>query len=71
MYFWQIHKQNYNSVGVSSDNELLRSVTWCKQRNDTFVDGILVPKSRISYEPNIYPITNIIQSVGIGSTVDV
>ena len=51
------------------DNELLRPVTWCKQREDnTFVNGLVVSKSRISYEPNIYPITNIIQPVSAGTS---
>ena len=63
-----VKTNNYNAVGVSSDNELLRPVTWCKQRNDTFVNGIAVPKSRNSYEPNISPIANLIQPVGTAST---
>ena len=61
-----VKTNNYNSIGVSSDNELLRPVTWCKQRNDTVINGVSVSKSRNSYEPNMYPITNLISSVGIG-----
>lgn len=63
-----VKTNNYNTVGVSSNNELLRSVTWCKMRDDSFVDGVAISKSRISYEPNIYPLTNIIKTVSAGST---
>lgn len=58
----------YNSVGITSDLGFLRPVKWCKQRNDTVIDGISVNKNRIRYEPNIFPISNLIQSVGVGST---
>lgn len=58
----------YNSVGVTSDLEFLRPVKWCKQRNDTIIDGIGVNKNRIRYEPNIFPVSNLIQSVSVGST---
>ena len=46
-----------------------RSVTWSKQTEDKFIDGAAVTKDRPHYEPSIYPNTNIIQSVGVGSTV--
>ena len=59
---------NYSGVGINSDQNILRSITWCKQRNDLFVEGIKISKSRLSYEPLIYPTTNIIQNVGIDTT---
>ena len=58
----------YNSIGITSDLNLLRSVTWCRQRDDIIIDGVEVNKSRIRYELNIFPVSNIIQSVGIGTT---
>lgn len=58
----------YNSVGVTSNLNLLRPLNWCKQRNDVVIDGVIVGKNRVIYEPNIFPICNLIQSVGIGST---
>ena len=58
----------YNSIGVTSDLQLLRPVKWCKQRNDTIIDGVEVNKDRIRYEPVIFPVSNIIQPVGTGST---
>jgi hypothetical protein len=32
------------------------------------IDGIEINKDRIRYEPNIFPSSNLIQSVGVGST---
>lgn len=58
----------YNSVGVTPDLEFLRSVKWCKQRNDTIIDGTQVNKDRIRLEPVIFPVSNLIQSVSVGST---
>ena len=58
----------YNSIGISSDLELLRPVKWCKQKNDTIISGLEVNKDRVRYEPNIFPVSHIIQSVAIGST---
>jgi hypothetical protein len=58
----------YNSVGITSNLEFLRPVKWCKQRNDTVIDGLEINKDRIRYEPNIFPSSNLIQSVGAGST---
>lgn len=58
----------YNSVGITSNLEFLRPVKWCKQRNDTVIDGVEINKNRIRYEPNIFPSSNLIQSVSAGST---
>jgi hypothetical protein len=63
-----VETNSYNSVGVTGNLELLRPVNWQKQRNDLIIDGIQVNKSRIEYEPNIFPVSNLIKSVGIGST---
>ena len=59
---------SYNSIGITSDLEFYRPVNWCKQRNDTVIDGTNITKDRLMYEPNIFPVSNLIQSVGIGST---
>ena len=58
----------YNSIGVTSDLDFTRSVEWCKQRNDTTIGGIEINKDRIRLEPLIFPVSNLIQSVGVGST---
>lgn len=63
-----VNTNPYNSIGVTSDLNLIRPVTWCKQRNDAVIDGVVVDKSRSINEPGIFPVCNIIQSVGIGTT---
>lgn len=59
----------YPGPGISIDENLLRPVKLCKQTDDLFIDGKPVSKTRREYEPVIYPNTNLIRSVGIGSTV--
>jgi hypothetical protein len=63
-----IKTNSYNLQGVTENLELLRPIIWCKQRNDSVIDGVDVYKSRDIYESSIFPTSNIIQSVGIGST---
>jgi len=58
----------YRGPGISSDRSILRPVKWCKQTVDKIIDGVVVGKDRISYEPQIYPTSYLIQSVGVGST---
>ena len=58
----------YRGPGVTSDRSILRPVTWCKQKVDKIIDGKVVGKDRISYEPQIYPTSYLIQSVGVGTT---
>lgn len=58
----------YNSIGITSNTTLQRPIIWCKQRNDTVVDGIEIGKDRPSYESRIFPSSNIINFVGVGST---
>jgi hypothetical protein len=58
----------YQDNGVTNDLNLKRPITWCKQLYDKIIDGNVVGKSRPIYEPEIYPRTQIIKSVGIGST---
>ena len=59
----------YAGPGITTDETFQRAVTWSKQTEDKFIDGNPVTKDRPHYEPLIYPKTNIIQSVGVGSTV--
>ena len=58
----------YSGVGISTNELLLRSITWKRQTEDRTINGQVVGKDRIFYEPLIYPTTNIIQNVGVGST---
>ena len=59
----------YSGPGITTNETFQRSVNWSKQTEDKFIDGDAVTKDRPHYEPLIYPNTNIIQSVGVGSTV--
>jgi hypothetical protein len=63
-----IETNTYTSPGVTDDINLERPVKWCKQLVDKIIDGNVVGKSRKPYEPEIYPKSQIIKSVGIGST---
>ena len=58
----------YNGPGITNNDILLRPVEWCRQTSDRIIDGEVVGKSRIKYEPLINPSAYAISSVGIGST---
>ena len=58
----------YPGPGITEDEDLLRPLTWCRQTEDLVVNGQVVGKDRVIYEPYIQPTTNIIQNIGIGST---
>lgn len=66
-----INTNPYPGPGLSEDETLLRPISWCKSKIDKFIDGKEVTKDRIYNEALINPITNIIQSVGIGSTAEI
>ena len=59
----------YRGSGVDGDPNNFRTVTWCKQSADTFIDGQYVSKSRVLNSALLYPTTNVIQPVGVASTV--
>ena len=59
----------YPGPGISVDENYTRPLIWCRQTEDKFIDGSVVGKDRILYEPLIYPATKLIQSVGVGSTI--
>ena len=59
----------YPGPGITTNETFQRSVIWSRQTEDKVIDGAAVTKDRPHYEPLIYPNTNIIQSVGVGSTV--
>jgi len=58
----------YGGQGISLDETLLRSVTWCRQTEDKIINGQEVSKDRALYEPKVQPTTNIIQNVSVAST---
>jgi hypothetical protein len=64
-----INTDLYSGPGVTENETLFRSLTWCRQTEDLVINESYIGKDRIIYEPYIQPTTNIIQNVGIGSTV--
>ena len=60
---------DYLGEGISEEQELLRPVNWCKQRNDIIIDDVHITKDRLEYEPFIHPIAKLITNVSAGSTL--
>ena len=58
----------YSGPGITTDDTLLRPVKWCKQTSDKIINGRIVGKDRIQYEPLINPSSYLISAVGVGST---
>jgi hypothetical protein len=59
----------YNDQGIDRESTRFRPVLWCKQTEDKIINGNYVGKDRVYYEPYIYPTTNIIQNVGLGTDI--
>lgn len=59
----------YFGPGNSSDDTLVRPVTWCRQTEDKIIDEKEVAKDRDLYESLVYPTSYIIQNIGAGSTI--
>jgi len=59
----------YFGPGLTEDGNLTRSVTWCRQLEDRYVDGKVVGKNRELYDANINPYAHLIQPVGVGTTI--
>ena len=58
----------YFGPGNINDIQLKRPMNWCRQTEDIILNGKRVAKDRALYEASIYPNTNVIQTVGVGST---
>jgi len=58
----------YFGPGNTTDVNLQRPVIWCRQTEDLLLNGKRVAKDRSLYKASIYPSTNVIQTVGVGST---
>ena len=54
----------YTKDGISNQTSPLRPITWCKQRDDSFIEGRIVTKARTEYAAAIRPSARLIQSVG-------
>jgi hypothetical protein len=58
----------YSGRGIDSNPDHARTVTWCKQTVDKVINGKIISKARELNAALINPKTNLIQSVGVGST---
>jgi len=58
----------YTNIGITTNNTLLRPVTWKKQVEDLIIGNIDVPKNRTELVAGIRPTAYIINSVGSAST---
>ena len=64
-----VDTNNYNGPGVFEDTRVYRPIVWTKQTEDKIVDGKIVHKDRDLYKGNLFPTTNLIQTVGVGTTL--
>ena len=58
----------YDGPGITTNQSLVRPVTWCKQIDDIVINGSFVTKDRVDYEPSIYPYGYITQYIGVNTT---
>ena len=63
-----VHTVPYYGPGITSDSSIIRTIEWCKQKEDFYLDEILISKSREELNSNIFPVANIIRPIGVGST---
>ena len=54
----------YDSIGINTDQNADRPLSWIKQRQDQILSGVLIPKSRPSLKSKVLPTTRIIKTVG-------
>jgi len=54
----------YNSLGISTDQNKERPLSWEKQKSDKILSGVLIPKSRPALKSRVLPTTRIIKNVG-------
>ena len=57
----------YNGVGINTDPEFNRTVSWTKQTQDLILNNQALPKSRTSLIAKIIPSAQIIVPVGVNS----
>jgi hypothetical protein len=65
----QVNTNPYFGPGNTSDENLERPVTWCRQTEDRIINEQEISKDRILYNAVINPTSYLIQSVGVGLTI--
>jgi len=64
-----VNTNPYFGPGNTDDENLERSVTWCRQTEDRIINEQEIAKDRILYNSVINPTAYLIQPVGVGSTI--
>ena len=57
----------YNGVGINDDKTFERMVSWTKQTSDLILNNQPLTKARVNLNAKIFPVSYIIQNVGINS----
>ena len=57
----------YDGPGITTNQSLIRPVTWCKQTEDIIINGQFITKDRVDQEPSIFPAAYLTSYVGITS----
>jgi len=65
----QIDTFVYNSIGINSDTNSIRPITWQKQKTDKIISGTLFSKSRPGLKSRVVPNATIIKDIDPGDTV--
>jgi hypothetical protein len=65
----QVNTSPYFGPGNTSDENLERPVTWCRQTEDRIIDEQEVAKNRLLYNALINPTSYLINPVGVGVTI--
>ena len=58
----------YDSLGISTNLNKVRPLTWSKQKHDRIINGVLFPKSRSSLKGIIRPQATLIKNISIDDT---
>tara|TARA_B100001175_G_C19512642_1_gene644948 strand:- start:35 stop:3175 length:3141 start_codon:yes stop_codon:yes gene_type:complete len=58
----------YKNQGITNIIDPKRPVTWCKQKDDMFVDGVGISKARDIYGGRVFPAARIIKDVSVNDT---
>jgi len=65
----RVETNQYYGVGIGDDDTEVRPVKWYRQLEDRFIDGKIVTKDRLLYEPKMFPTSYLTESIGVGQTV--
>jgi hypothetical protein len=64
-----VETNSYRGPGISNNPNQLRPTTWCKQREDSLVNGKYVSKARVEYNANIHPVAYLTKSIGTATSI--